>query len=136
VPKSRTYSFLHQRISCCSNESGRPAPEIGRIGPVFGRLSLRAVTTQRSVGMALLDSSAHRFNGQVLRRPLAILFAVAMAASTAFAAVGSRPCLCGHLGVPAEFWFVRVKILAKPAGIRMARFSLCIEHENWILADF
>jgi hypothetical protein len=43
--------------------------------------------------VALLDSGAHRFNGQVLCRRLAVLFAVAMAASTDFIAKVSVPAL-------------------------------------------
>jgi hypothetical protein len=49
-----TCSFLHQ-IARCGNESGRPALDIGRIGPIFGRLRLRAaIVVSKSPGLSEL----------------------------------------------------------------------------------
>jgi hypothetical protein len=52
--------------------------------------------------------------------------------------VGESRCCFGpkYRDSSTEFWFVQVEISAKPAGIRFPSFSLCIERENWILANF
>jgi hypothetical protein len=52
--------------------------------------------------------------------------------------VGESRCCFGlkYRDSSTEFWFVQAEISAKPAGIRFPSFSLCIECENWILANF